>query len=300
MAEGLVLAIEGGGTRTRVVLGGEGGGVLREAQGGPGSALYVDPRQYPEVLARLMGEVLRGEHPVRIGCAGPMDRALVDAVLARALPGVPVRWYSEGEIALGVYSLAWGVAVVGGTGSSARAAALGGTWVEVGGFGPQFDDLGSAYWVAREAVGAALRAEHGRGPATALRAAMFDYFQIKDAWELVPLCEGNGHLPVTQTAGFAREVAACGESGDAEAMRVLGEAGVHLADLVMAAARRAGLASAALVPVVPTGGLFHARELVMASFQARLRSAGLDFVLHGPVPDPVIGLLNLLAVNKEH
>ncbi len=295
MADGLVLAIEGGGTHTRVVLGGEWGGVMREARGGPGSALYVDALHYPEALSRLIDEVLREEQPVKIGCAGPMDRALVNGALAWRLPGVPVTWFSEGEIALGVYALDWGVTVVGGTGSSARAAVPGGAWVEVGGFGPQFDDLGSAYWIAREAIGAALRAEHGRAMPTTLREAMFHYFEITDAWGLVPLCEGNGHLSVTRVAGFAHEVCACAEAGDAVASGVLAEAGRHLADLAVAAARRAGIAEAAQVPVVPTGGVFRARDLVVGPFTERLRASGLNYVLHGPVPDPVIGLLNLLA-----
>lgn len=295
MAEGLVLAIEGGGTHTRVVLGGEWGGVMRETRGGPGSALYVDATHYPLHLSGLITEVLRSDAVARIGCAGPMDRALVNAALAKRLPGVPVTWFSEGEIALGVYALDWGATVVGGTGSSARATAPGGAWVEVGGFGPQFDDLGSAYWIAREAIGAALRAEHGRAPATALREALFQHFNIANPWALVPLCEGNGHLSVTRVAAFAREVAACANAGDSVARDVLAQAGIHLADLVLAATARAGISTLENVPVVPTGGVFRAGESVLQSFEARLRAAGFDFRRFGPVPDPVIGLLNLLT-----
>ena len=47
-----------------------------------------------------------------------------------------------------------------------------GAWIETGGFGPQFDDLGSGYWIGREGIAAVLRAEHGGGPATRLRDAV--------------------------------------------------------------------------------------------------------------------------------
>lgn len=291
MAHGLVLAIEGGGTQTRVVLGGEHGGVMREARGGPGSALYVDAEAYPRELAALLDEVLLGEAPVRGGGAGPVNQALIEQVLARRLPGLPFRWYSEGEIALGVYALDWGVSVVGGTGSSARAVAPGGAWVEVGGFGPQFDDLGSGYWLAREGIAAVLRAEHGRGPATALRAQVFEHFGISDPWELVPMCAGNGHIAVTRVAACAPRVTACAEGGDVVALSLCGVAAGHLADLVHAAARRAGIAAKAEVPVVATGGLFSS-DMITGPFRAALAP---NFLLRKPVPDPVIGLLNLLT-----
>ena len=291
-----VLAIEGGGSHTRVVLGGDGGGVLREARGGPASALHVDRAAYPAELLRLIDEVLATDTPpARIGCAGPMDRQLVSEILASRFPGTPLRWYSEGEIALGVYGLSWGISVVAGTGSSSRAMTRDGAWIETGGFGPQFDDLGSGYWIGREGIAAVLRAEHGRGPATRLRDALFARFDLADAWDLVPQCVGNGHVAVPRVAAFAAEVCALASEGDDVATEICAHAAQHLADLVLASARRAGLLGESGCPVVPTGGVFRAREAILAPFEAAVRAAQPEYEIYKAVPDPVIGLLNLLS-----
>ena len=104
MGNGALLAIEGGGSTTRVVVGTAAGELVRERRGGPASALYVDPATYPDTLNQLIDDALAGEEtcPGRIGFAGPMNRALLGETLAARFPGVTQRWYSEGEIALGV------------------------------------------------------------------------------------------------------------------------------------------------------------------------------------------------------
>lgn len=303
MENGILLAIEGGGSTTRVVVGSAAGQMLRERRGGPGSALYVDAATYPDMLNGLIDDALAGEAacPGRIGFAGPMNRALLGETLAARFPGVPQRWYSEGEIALGVYGLPWGVSVVAGTGSSARVLAPDGSWLETGGFGPQFDDLGSGYWIAREGIEAVLRAEHARAPETALRERMFAHFDIEKCWDLIGLCEGNGHLSVPRVARFAAEVTACAASGDAVASEICAAAGRHLAELVVVSVRRAGLGTGAEdIPVVPTGGVFRAGAVVLEKFAKTLRDSGLRFEVFAAIPDPVIGLVHLLAREEEH
>lgn len=292
------LAIEGGGTGTRVVCADADGHTLARAGGSPASALYADPEAYPRELVALIRSVVPdGDVPLRAGLAGPVNRAQITDAIRQVFPQIPVHAYSEGEIALAVYDLRWGVSIVAGTGSSARAASTAGEWVEVGGFGPQFDDLGSAYWLAREAMAAVLRAEHGRGPSTALRAAMFEHFSLASPWDLVSQCVGNGHLAVARVAGFARAVTDLANAGDAVAVGLCEEAAAHLADLVQAAARRAQLGGESgrmPVPVVPTGGLWGAGDVLFTPFCAALADATTAYEVLLPVPDPMQGLLNLL------
>lgn len=295
MPQAGLLAIEGGGTGTRVVFEDDAGMIVGRAEGGPASALYADPKVYPDELTHLFRAVVpSGCVPRRVGLAGPVDRAMVADVVRAQFPAADFHAYSEGEIALGACELTWGVTVVGGTGSSARAATPEGQWVEVGGFGPQFDDLGSAYWLGREAVASVLRAEHGRGPATALRAPLFAHFEIADAWGLVPLCAGNGHVPVARVAAFAPEVTRAADAGDGFAKALCCAAAEHLADLVQAATRRAGLGIHSEVPVVPTGGLFHAAQAIYVPFCECVAECTTGFCVYPAVPDPMPGLLNLL------
>jgi len=67
-----------------------------------------------------------------------------------------------------------GILLVGGTGSIAQGRDRTGKIVQVGGYGWQFGDDGSASSIGRAALNAVLRARDGRGPATELTGDLAD------------------------------------------------------------------------------------------------------------------------------
>ncbi|MFW6689720.1 BadF/BadG/BcrA/BcrD ATPase family protein [Streptomyces sp. MAR4 CNX-425] len=188
--EKLVIGIDAGGTSLRAALApAAGGAVLRTASAGAGNPRSVPAEVLTErltacvaPLAEAAGAGAGTVAAVVAGVAGadprnPDDRgtrvvhAALRAALRRSGAGAaPVRVCGDAEIAFaaGPGAPASGVVVIAGTGASASRIADRRQTASTDGHGWLLGDEGSGFWIAREALRAALRALDGRGPATAL------------------------------------------------------------------------------------------------------------------------------------
>lgn len=292
----LFLAIEGGGTNTRVLLEDSDEQVLSLERGGPSSPLYINADAYTPMLESLLANVqaqidaLPQAKLRAIGLAGPMDRTLVNKTLEKAFPETPIHHTSEGEIALALYEIETGVAVVAGTGSSCRAVNEVGEWCSGGGFGPQFGDEGSAYWIGKTAISMLAKPDGNTLYDTPLARAFRSCYQVNTFWGLLQHRDRNGHLPVHQVAEFTPYVVRAAREGDPMALDVLGEAGKALARLVLDTTRRIRIAKRP-IPLTPSGGVFHTGDLVLEPMQQTLRAGKIAFKHYPPVTDPCWGLM---------
>lgn len=193
--EKLVIGIDVGGTSVRAALArAAGGAVLRTAWAGAGNPRSVPAEVLTErltacvaPLAEAAGAVgpATGGGPVAAvvaGVAGAEPRNPDDAGTRRAYAALctalhrggagepPVQVHGDTEIAFaaGPGAPAAGVVVIAGTGASAARIDGRRQTATVDGHGWLLGDEGSAFWIAREALRAALRALDGRGPATEL------------------------------------------------------------------------------------------------------------------------------------
>ncbi|MEU2774761.1 hypothetical protein ABZ646_17910 [Streptomyces sp. NPDC007162] len=137
--QNLVIGLDAGGTRTRVVLAGAAdGGVLAETTAGPGNALTVPPRQLTECLAEALAGVMPEGACDRVvavagGFAGATAAdaddpgtarargALTEALRRLGVPEGPVGIWSDIEAAFAAApgAPADGLALVAGTGAVA-------------------------------------------------------------------------------------------------------------------------------------------------------------------------------------
>ncbi|WP_407564200.1 N-acetylglucosamine kinase [Streptomyces sp. 184] len=230
-----VIGIDVGGTRVRAALAeAAGGAVLRTVSAGAGN-----PRSVPaEVLtARLASCVAplaeaAGTGPVAAVVAGvagaePRDpddagtrvayAALRTALRRGGIGPVPVQVCGDTEIAFaaGPGAPSSGVVVIAGTGASAARIAARRQTGTIDGHGWLLGDEGSGFWVARQALRAALRALDGRGPWTALV-------------PLLTAAAGVGGAPGERgegAEGAARQGAPGERGGSAERAAVAGGAG---------------------------------------------------------------------------
>jgi N-acetylglucosamine kinase-like BadF-type ATPase len=291
----LWLAVEGGGTKTRLLLATPDGTVVARELAPGGSPLYITSAQYARTLKPRLRRMLRlaSRHKGRVryvGTAGPMDVALVKRLVREAFGRVPVAHLGEADVALAVHGLGHGLACIAGTGASCSIRAKSGQWVGQGGYGPQFGDAGSAYWIGREAVNWAWRSTEGRGPETDLLTAMQQYFDIDDPVALVRNLAPSGHVHPPFVAGFATEVFAAANDGDAVARSVCRSAGRELGNLILETSRRIPLGRRA-VPLVVSGGVFHGGGLITTPLRATLRKGGLRYEWHKPILEPAPGIL---------
>ncbi|MDB4948287.1 MAG: hypothetical protein JWM27_936 [Gemmatimonadetes bacterium] len=287
---------DGGGTRTTVALAGEDGRVLARREGPPG---LVDPRD-PEAAARVVAGLVQGaradaglRHAPSVLVAGlagvgnPVEREAVRGALVRLAAADTVRVMTDGEIALeGALGGGPGVLLVAGTGSVAYGRAADGRVERCGGWGMVVGDEGSGFAIGRAGLAAALRAEDGRGPPTALRDALMREMGIDDVRGIPPWA---GRAEKAAVAALARAVLACAEQGDATALALVAAQARELARHGAALAERLGAWSAP-VPVVFHGGVLRSplyARLVGEALEAEPRA----FAVRPPVADAVAGAL---------
>ncbi len=245
---GVMIAIDGGATRTRALAFDDRGRVLAEAESGPSNHLST-PR---DVVRHSLDQAIRGALQ---GCgAKEADLELVSAGLA----GVDYNGAGEteareilleagfrkcavfGDMVIahaGALGGAPGVLALAGTGAVFLGRAPDGRWAKAGGWGSLFGDEGSAYWIGRMAVAAASRAYDGRGPRTMLEEAVCRGLEIADFSQALERMYG-GEMDARSFAALSPAVDSAAQAGDAVAGAILDEAGEELAGGVEAIIRR--------------------------------------------------------------
>ena len=294
------LAIESGGSGTRIALADATGHVVRLENCGSGSPLYRDPYGFTDVFVAALQRVLKGIAPgdIRVaGVAGPVDRELILPAIRREVPGVPVLEFTEGDLARGLYGITAGVALVAGTGCSCSAIDEQDVLTSLAGYGPQFGDEGSAYWIGREGIKAAFHAEQARIAPTALLEAVRRFYGVASPWDLLVEAADGGHIPAPRVAAFAIEVDRCAQGDDASAEAILDQAGLHLGQLVIETARHACFTGTP-VPLAMSGGALRS-EHVVAAIRRSLEGSPITFHVHPVAHEPITGLIKLLQRSSE-
>jgi glucosamine kinase len=209
--------------------------------------------------ALVVGAAGAGREPER----GELERALAAAGIADA-----VRVTTDIEIAL-VAGLGNepGIVLLSGTGSGGCARLPSGEVRRTGGHGWQFGDEGSGYWLARTAVSAVAQADDGRGPPTALTAALARAAGVEGEEALLPWARNASRGAI---AGLARVVQDVADRGDDVARLLVDQAAQALATHVRAL--RPHFPDDAPVAVAFAGGLLRPGSLVRKEVAALLEA----------------------------
>jgi glucosamine kinase len=225
--------------------------------------------QLGDVVARIAATTEQPIGSVSAGISGfSKDETDPDELLALgAAHGVTQVFLAHDSVTsyLGALGDEFGVVVASGTGVVTLA--VGATAVaRIDGWGNLIGDAGSAYWIGRAALDAVLRAYDGRGPATALTAAML--LEFPDL-EMAYLDLQADPLRVSRIAAYSRRVTELAGT-DAVAAAICDGAA---AELVLSAAtglRRVGEAGRDSPVVCGIGGVLRAPEIA-ARFERGLR-----------------------------
>jgi glucosamine kinase len=242
-----LLGIDAGGSGTRVALL-DSGQLTELATAPPMNALLTGG--IVEQLETIIGDAA----PDAVGIGMPGLRSC--STLGPALRGrisCPVVLTGDGETArAGAFLGGPGVAVIAGTGSAATG------WdgtrlVTAGGRGFLLGDEGSAYWIGRAAVSAALYWQDGMGGSAALHQAVTAATGVVTLEELIAKVNTNPAERAVLTV-LAPVVTALAET-DPAARRIAMRAAGHLVALARAVLSRLD----APVPVAGMGGVFSSR-----------------------------------------
>jgi glucosamine kinase len=267
------LGIDGGGTKTRCVVGNE-HSVLAMGSGSGCNIVRVGEACARDSLSGAIHEacVQAGLSPQQIvrtcaGVAGAADdgvASLVQRVLIGIVGGA-IEVIGDMEIALeSAFGGDAGVVVVAGTGAIAYGRNERGESARAGGWGRLISDEGSGHWVGVEAIRAALR-EHDRRQNPLLLRALMQELGATDVHDLAV----RANADAMDFAKLLPVVLSAAESNDDPAVQVLERAGRELARTAAIVVRR--LFGDSDARVAKHGGVFAASPLVTRGFEEHLR-----------------------------
>ena len=310
----LFLAIDAGGTKTQCLIA-DGERVLARAATGTVKLIRVSEQEATARLQAMLAEVAvaAGVSLGQVtrtcfglaGVSGPAVQAWARRTVTAVVAGELILCGDE-EIALdAAFAGGPGILVIAGTGSNAIGRSASGEHFGAGGWGPVLGDEGSGYWIGRESIRAALRAQERTGVggvSSCLLREIERHWELNSVAELVAMANQrtfSGGASPPDFAALAPVVARytlleqevldlefprCAERGDALAAGILERAGEELAELVSvvfhkmhAGPTEIGVAftGSVLAQIATVRGAMVAR-LVVAVPSARVRDAAVD------------------------
>ena len=153
-----------------------------------------------------------------------------------------------------------GLITIAGTGSIAFGRNAGGKTARAGGWGYIFGDDGGGFYIARQALRAALRFEEGWSAPTSLRSLLLAATGASDANELLHRFY-TPEFSRPRIAGFAKLVDEAAENGDGIAREILVDAAEKLAALA-GAVRKQLFNEVEPVRLAYIGGVFRSRVVL--------------------------------------
>lgn len=267
-ASDLVLAVDGGGSKTDVVLLDLAGAVLAWERGSGSSPQLEGLTESVRIIDDLVRTALAGRDPARLAHAGLYLSGLdlaeeIDAFRAAIgrMPWSQGPYVAENDLHALLRAgtdAPDAVAVICGTGMNAIGVRGDGAVARFPALGPLSGDWGGGTELGGAAVWHAARAEDGRGPETALRRLLLD---AVDAPSVNALIE-DVHLGRRAEDGFAALaplVFAAAHGGDAIARAVVQRQADEVVAYARACVTRLGLQRTS-IPVVFGGGVARARD----------------------------------------
>ncbi len=272
-----LIGIDGGGTNSRLLAVNRQGEVVGRSRGGstniesnPPETVRENLRLLVEAFCRESGRDLSDCVGACLGTAGvdtPETKRVTESLMAALSLPCPVMVVNDAEIALaGQTKGGPGIILISGTGSIGYGVNGEGEALRVGGYGYLVGDEGSSYWVAKEAISAALKAQDQTGPDTMLGWLIVKEMEIASVEHVIDFIYCNNKSDIARLSPL---VPLALREGDTVARDIMGRAADDLAAMAMALGKRLGMAGRPY-PLVFSGGFLLNTPWLMEAVKARV------------------------------
>jgi N-acetylglucosamine kinase-like BadF-type ATPase len=310
----LIVAVDGGNSKTDVLLLHADGTVLASVRGAGSSPHQLGLGPAIDVVEDLVDRAwleagLPSRDGARAGIAAVFmagadlpaeERALADAVAARG-------WAEQNHVANDVFAVLWaatgtghGVAVTVGAGVNCVGTSPSGRRAWFPALGDITGDWGGGPDIGMAALGAGVRSEDGRGPATTLARAVAGYFGFRTALE-VAVAIHQGTLAVPRLIELPPLVVSAAEAGDAEALAIMRHQGTEVTRLAVAALHQLEMADSPVQVVLGGSVLVSSRSILLdfiaEGIRAEAPKAETSLSTTRPVVGAAIAGLSLAGAN---
>jgi N-acetylglucosamine kinase-like BadF-type ATPase len=297
-----VIAADGGNSKTDVVLATVDGAVLAQVQG-RGTRPHMDGMARTARDLAAMVEAARQQAGLapsaRIGAGAfylanvdiPAEEREAHAELRKLRIVDKLKVYNDVFAILRAGSpRGWGVAVVSGAGVNAVGVHPSGKVARFLSLGDITGDWGGGYAVGVAGLGAAVRAEDGRGPATTLSRRVAEHFSVADA-EAVALGVHRGTITHASLHGLAPLVFEAASEGDQVAREIVERLADETANMAVTLLRRLHLLRSDADIVLGGGTLQSGNGILIGRIAERLSTAAPNVRLRVLDVAPVTGAL---------
>jgi glucosamine kinase len=300
----IVIGVDGGGSKTRVMVGTAEGEVLTTLDGPKSAVVPGEAARSADVIGDLVTRALAeiaqpGAILPRVlycGVAGAgrdEERKALHAALDAKELAEEVVIDSDGLIAMyDALEDRAGILLVVGTGSIAYGRSPAGEIVRCGGWGPVFGDEGSGGWIGRRALGIVAASSDGREPPTALLFPILAATQCEDIQDLIPWA---ATADARAFATLVPVVFSTAAAGDPRANALLTLAAEELVLHIRALSRQLFTDERAAVAVAFSGGLMERGSPLRKRLEQRLKSAVPGAQVRAEEVLPVRGALRAAA-----
>ncbi|HJF33866.1 MAG TPA: hypothetical protein K8V56_19030 [Sporosarcina psychrophila] len=280
----VILAVDGGATKTAVTVRKHDGTILFEGEGEGSNYQTVGEGKVREVLTGLLSDAqdILSDRQVAIGvfALAGIDskhdelvvRNLVEEVcrLRRLQIGKLIIENDAEATMLGATGGKPGALLISGTGSIAYAHDGKGDIFRSGGWGHRAGDEGSGYWMGLEVVRAIFKMEDGRGSVTSLKEEALRELELDSVQDLAGWLFGPDYA-VDSIAKLASVLNVCVKKGDGIATNIIEEAADELALLVSSVLRKCGLQNSDCDVYLNGGALIHS-EMLITELEERVKA----------------------------
>jgi N-acetylglucosamine kinase-like BadF-type ATPase len=296
----VVLAVDGGNSKTDLALVGDDGRVLGLARGPLSSPHHIGLDGSIAVLERLLERALHAarlwpvELPVAVGellMAGvdfpSEEQALDEALAGRGWARRTVVGNDTFAVLRAGTDRGWGIGIVCGTGINCVGVAPDGRTARFPALGAITGDWGGGYDLGLGALSAAARSEDGRGPATSLERSVPAFFGLETPQGVAEAIH-TGRLAMSRVSELAPLVLA--EAGaDGVAAGLVARLADEIVALARASLERLSLNGEA-VDVVLGGGVVQAGNgRLFDAIAAGLREVAPAASVHATDSPPIVG-----------
>ena len=286
------IAADGGGTKLSAILYDENYRILKTARMNGTNETFRSAADIAKEADLLAAELLSvGDIPAleRLDTSIVGDNTRLYRALASRVPVREHHVWGEGNTALGAAGLLWGGVAQAGTGSDAFLIQPDET-VVIGGYGSLLGDDGSGYDMGLKTLKAAIYAEDGRGPASAILPLLRDRWHIEKTWDLITRLKDDPDSRKT-VASATRIAAMAAAQGDAVAEEIFREGGRALALQAKVALEKYG--KPMVGSFVISGGAWKGSHVMSDAFIAGVHEKHPDVKITFPLFEPVVGCVVL-------
>ncbi len=301
------MGIDGGGTKTRYMIANEHLTILSDHEG---ETIHIHQIGADCLERRLLEQIqhackqasieMKELSFVFLGVPGygesQEDMLVIDDIADRVLEGISYKVDNDGVVGwVAGCGCRPGINIVAGTGSIANGRNEAGLSLRCGGWGPNIDDDGSAYWLGLRVINEYTKQKDGRHEVTPLVDILESAYNITYLYEIVDIIFNRFQLSRTELAKFSSLGAEAAKKGCPYCIALFKQAAIELASHIKTLAHQLNLTEHFLVSY--TGGVFKAGDLILTSLVEELKDFNCS--VQAPCLEPCKGAV-LLAYHLDH